>query len=102
MSILVQLLLPRKSREKANPSPYFKDVRDELTAKFGGVTVYSRASAEGLWESEGGVVEQDEMVLFEVMAEKLQKRWWRNYRQLLEARFEQTEIVIRAHRMTRL
>jgi hypothetical protein len=38
-------------------------VRDELRSRFGGVTVYSRALAEGLWESQAGVMERDQVVL---------------------------------------
>ncbi len=102
MSILVQLLLPRNASEHSISIASFQEVRDELTSKFGGVTVYSQASADGLWESHEGVIKRDEMVLFEVMADSLEKRWWRNYRHILECRFKQVEIVIRAHRITRL
>ena len=102
MSVLVQLLLPRNTGMTTIPSVCFQQVRDELTTKFGGVTVYSRSTAEGLWESQSGVVERDEMILFEVMADSFQKSWWRKYREELELRFQQTEIVIRAHSITRL
>lgn len=102
MSFLVQILLPRNREAKELPLEQFKHVRDELTAQFGGVTVYSRASAEGLWKSEDGIVEQDEMVLYEVMTDSIEKPWWLKYRCELECRFDQTEIVIRAHKITRL
>jgi len=102
MSFLVQLLLPRNAKQEPFPTTHFAKVRSELTTEFGGVTVYSRTTADGLWESDQGVVEQDEVVLFEVMTKRLRPRWWRRYRRELEDRFQQTEIVVRAQKMRRL
>ncbi len=102
MPYLIQLLLPNSTDAKEAHTQLLRAVREELTAKFGGVTAYSRASAEGLWEARPGVVERDEMVLFEVMAKSLKKRWWRRYRCKLEAQFAQSEIVVRALKISRL
>lgn len=102
MSFLIQLLLPRNLDKSATASSQFAQVRHELTEKFGGVTVFSRAAADGLWESEEGKVERDEMVLFEVMSASLKPRWWRSYRQQLEQRFSQKEIMVRVQKVRRL
>lgn len=102
MPYLIQLLLPRNVHQTAVPSERFEQVRDELTKEFGGVTVYSQMPAEGLWKAAEGDVQRDEMVLFEVMTETIQKDWWRSYRHTLEQRFEQDEVVIRAHQIERL
>ena len=77
-------------------------MRKELTQKFGGVTVYSQAPAEGLWKPESGKTIRDEVVLFEVMTDRLAKRWWKEYRSELEERFEQAEILIRAQKVLKL
>ena len=99
---LVQLLLPlRDERGKPFARSLYQTIRDELTERFGGLTAYSRAPAEGLWESEH-VVTRDDIVVYEVMVEALDRAWWAEYRRALEGQFEQDELVIRAHAMERL
>ena len=93
---LVQLLLPLYDNEgQALPKSLFARVRDELVERFGGLTAYSRAPAKGLWEDAGGV-EHDDIVVYEVMVEQLDRAWWAGYRQQLTDRFGQKELVVRA------
>jgi hypothetical protein len=97
---LVQILLPLYDNGgNCVPKETFGTVRDELTKTFGGVTVYSRAPAEGLWKDDGTSVQRDDVILFEVMVEKLDREWWRAYRKDLESRFRQDEIAVRAQEM---
>ena len=63
---------------------------------FGGVTAFTRNPAEGLWKEGGEDPARDDIVIFEVMADWLDRSWWRGYRTELERRFEQDEIVVRA------
>lgn len=74
----------------------FGDVRRELTERFGGLTAHMRAPARGLWKTDEGEVARDDIVIFEVMAEALDRSWWSAYRRTLEQRFRQDEILIRA------
>ena len=99
---LVQILLPLYDNEQ-NPQPgdAFRRVRSELTERFGGLTVYTRAPAEGMWKLNDNHTSRDDIVIFEVMASQLDAPWWRKYRHELEARFRQDVIVIRAQQ-TRL
>jgi hypothetical protein len=99
---LVQILLPVYDNEQ-NPQPHdaFRQVRRELTERFGGLTVYTRAPAEGMWKLNDNHTTRDDIVIFEVMASQLDTNWWRTYRHELEARFRQDVIVIRAQQ-TRL
>ena len=99
MPYVIELLLP-VPRERPS-SVNFDAVRDELTAQFGGVTLYVNSPAEGLWEVDGEV-EHDVIVVAEVMTEDLDRNWWAAYRKQLEARFDQEEIVIRATQVQRL
>lgn len=100
---LVQLLLPLTGKNGAPlPASHYASVREELTTRFGGLTAYSRAPAEGLWEGEGTRREHDEIIVYEVMADSLDREWWRRFRERLEVRFEQEELVIRAHAVERL
>lgn len=80
----------------------FARVRRELTERFGGVTAFMRSPAAGLWADESGEVQRDDLVRFEVMAETLDRDWWREYRGQLEQRFKQKEILIRASEFERL
>ena len=94
---LIQLLLPLYDNDgQPLPSALFRDVKQELTARFGGLTAYSRAPAEGLWREDTNRTVRDDIVVLEVMAEALDRDWWRAYRARLERRFEQQQVVIRA------
>ena len=99
---LVQLLIPlRRNDGSPQPAERFAALRAELVERFGGVTAFSRAPAEGLWD-EGGLVDRDQLILVEVMAAELDRAWWADYRRTLEARFEQEELMIRALAVERL
>lgn len=93
---LIQLLLPLYRNDGQPVSKdNFARVRQELVDRFGGLTAYSRAPAKGLWEDAGGV-EHDDIVIYEVMVEQLDRAWWAGYRQQLTDRFGQKELVVRA------
>jgi hypothetical protein len=101
---LVQLLLPLYDNEgKAFGKLMFDRVRNELTESFGGVTVYRRSPAEGLWKEEGsGEVSRDDVVIYEVLTPKLERAWWNDYGKGLARRFRQEEIMMRAILVERL
>lgn len=93
---LIQILLPLQDNEGEpfNPDLY-REVREELSARYGGLTAFTRAPAEGQWQ-DAGKTTRDEIVAFEVMVEELTTSWWHGYRQKLERLFRQNAIVIRA------
>jgi hypothetical protein len=94
---LVQMLLPLYDNAgQPFAAALYHAVRTELTERFGGVTVYSRAPAEGLWKVEDGA-ERDDLLLFEVMVEELDRAWWQAYREQVRVRFRQDALVVRAH-----
>ncbi|HSU12734.1 hypothetical protein [Longimicrobium sp.] len=94
---LIQILLPlRDNEERPFPRDEFDRVRRELTERFGGTTFYTRAPAVGLWKDDEGEVSRDEVIVAEVMAEHQDREWWRLYRETLEGRFRQDQIVVRA------
>jgi hypothetical protein len=47
-------------------------------------------------KDESGEVKRDAVVIFEVMAEEVDRAWWSRYRGELERRFRQEKIVARA------
>jgi hypothetical protein len=73
----------------------YEDVAHELTEKFGGVTAYTRSPAEGRWHS-GTSEHHDDVLVVEVLVEKLDPTWWSKFRQKLAATFRQEPLVIRA------
>lgn len=86
----MQILLPLRANDgKPFPATHYRAVRHELTERFGGLTAYTRAPAEGLWKEEGDAVTRDEIVIFEVMADDLDRAQRRRYRAELERRFVQ-------------
>ena len=100
---LVQLLLPLADNDgQAFPRSAYDRVRYELTERYGGVTAYLRAPAEGLWKEHAGRVSRDDVVIYEVMTEALDRAWWSAYRLTLQERFRQEELVVRASGIERL
>ncbi len=57
-----------------------------------------RSPAEGLSANAAGLV-RDEIIIFEVMAEEVDKPWWKRYRAQLEKQFDQDQIVVRASKI---
>jgi hypothetical protein len=95
---LIQLLLPLYDNAgSAMPESIFRGVAAELTDRFGGLTAYTRAPAVGLWQEGSGRTRRDEIIVYEVMADTIDRAWWRQYRTTLERTFRQDEIVVRGH-----
>ena len=100
---VIEILLPlQRSDGSPQPKGVFGEARGELIDEFSGLTAFTRAPAEGLWEREEGEVERDSIVVFEVMADELDRGWWAEFRARLEAMFEQEQIVIRAAQVEQL
>jgi hypothetical protein len=100
---LIQILLPVYDQQGKRQAPrLFAEVRGELTERFGGLTAYTRAPAEGLWVNEENRLERDDVVIVEVMTETLDAGWWHGYRRELEARFGQKSLVVRAQEVSLL
>ncbi len=100
---LIQLLLPLHDNDGRPFSvSYFTQVRSDLTDRFGGVTAFVRTPAVGLWKESAEDVNRDEVVLFEVLAEQLDRDWWSLYRKQLQDQFHQEEVLIWASTITKL
>ena len=94
---LVQILLPIHLSDGTDvPAEVFAQVRTELTARFGGITAYSRSPATGLWKRTEAEIERDQVIMVEVVVEAFDREWWAAYREQLETRFGQEEIHARA------
>src|SRR3954469_15747276 len=99
---LVQILLPvRDNRGRKFKGELYSDVHSELVRRFGGLTAYTRSPARGLRKTEGST-KRDDMIIVEVMAKRFDRTWWKKYRQDLESKFRQDEIIVRAHEVIQL
>lgn len=100
---VIEIFLPVKRNDGSpQPAAAFAELRRELVERFGGLTAFTRAPADGLWESESGALEHDQVVIFEVLAERLDRDWWTQLRARLERQFAQDEVLIRAAAAERL
>ncbi|QIK79986.1 hypothetical protein G7077_06495 [Sphingomonas piscis] len=100
---VIEIFLPLTRNDGSDqPRELFTRLRRELVDRFGGLTAFTRAPAEGLWEDEEGGVTADRIVIFEVVADIVDKDWWSDMRAQLEREFEQDEILIRARAVERL
>lgn len=100
---LIEVLLPLSDNEGHRfGDAVFAETRRELTDRFGGLTAHLQAPARGLWKTDEGHVDRDDIVIFEVMAAGLDRDWWRHYRGTLERRFQQEVVVVRATAITTL
>lgn len=103
---LVQLLLPLYANDgQPFEAELYAGLRTELVQRFGGLTLYVRAPAHGLWQQGSApgnaapqaAVNADELLIYEVMADTLDEQWWSACRRDLERRFRQQSLVVRAH-----
>ena len=101
-SHIVQVFLPLGRPDGSpQPSEAFAGVRKALLGRCGGVTIYARAPAEGLWQDDEGVA-ADRIVIFEVMDDNFDPDWWSRHKGTLQSQFDQEEILIRAIAAVRL
>jgi hypothetical protein len=93
---LIQLLIPLYDNAGQRFSQtMYSGMEHELAERFGGLTAFTRAPAQGLWKNAGETA-RDDIVVFEVMSPALDREWWAHYRASLEALFRQDHLIIRA------
>src|ERR1051326_1340255 len=92
---LIQILLPIYDNEGHEfPHEMSRSIVDELVSRFSGLTAFTRAPAEGFWVPQGDEAKRDDIIVFEVMTDKIDKKWWAQYRGKLETLLPQKSIVI--------
>jgi hypothetical protein len=72
----------------------FAEVRNELVDRFGGITAYTTCSGDWTMARKRADF-RDDLIIYEIIVEKLEEDWWRQYRALVENRFQQKSIVVR-------
>ena len=95
---IVEIFLPlRDNAGRPFDRALYIKVREEIVERFGGLTAFTRSPAEGLWQDDRGDRSHDQILIFEVMSDGIDRNWWEKYRVELETRFRQDHIVVRAH-----
>lgn len=97
--VLIQLLLPAtipSGASSEDATAALSDTRRELADAFDGVTAYVRSPAKGIWTAPDGHTEQDDVVMVEVVTDRFDRAWWRNYADKLATRFRQESVHVRA------
>ena len=96
---LVEILLPLYDNHgKPLSKALFGKVADELTSTFGGLTAHTRAPAQGMWQGDAGdkAPVKDDILIYQVLVDSIDREWWGRYRGSLEERFRQERVLIRA------
>ena len=97
---LIEIFLPLSDNNGVRfGRSQYETVEKELSERFGGVTSYPRAPATGLWKGADAATQEDDLVIYEVMAENLDVDWWSTYRAKLDKVFRQEKLLVRAHTM---
>ena len=92
---LVQIFLPiYDNNGRRFSAALYRVERDRLVERFGGLTAHMQSPAQGLWRM-GRRLKRDDLVIFEVMVRRIDRKWWINYRYQLQKRFKQKELLVR-------
>ncbi|MFL5747750.1 MAG: hypothetical protein ACJ751_23955 [Niastella sp.] len=96
--VLIQTFLPLSdNRGQRFSVDWYIALSHEFNERFGGVTVYQQAPVTGLWKEEEQHTVKDELIIFEVMADKFDNIFWKRLKEQLEQQFRQESILIRSY-----
>jgi hypothetical protein len=66
------------------------------------LTAHTLTPASGLWRSPDGDLLYDDLIVYEVIAERVERTWWSGYRKTLQQRFDQEALVVRTNEISLL
>ena len=93
---LVQIFLPLYDNAgKRFPASLYARERERLVERFGRMTAHMQEPVKGLWKTESKT-KRDDLVIFEVIVRKVDRKWWSHYRHQLQKRFRQKTVLIRS------
>lgn len=94
---LVQVFLPTCDRSgQPLPREPYDQIRAELAQRHGGARACLRTSLHAMQDDAANAWQREDLVLIEVMCERLDRTWWHDYRRGLEQMFDQREVLLRA------
>jgi hypothetical protein len=102
-SWLCQILLPVQDNDgRPFPDSVWEEVKGRLVSEFGGITVYRRSPAEGVWAPHGRAAAAEDVFVIEVMTPAFDQKWWGDCQSALQVRLAQEHVVVRAIKLTEL
>ncbi|MHA4896281.1 inorganic diphosphatase [Pedobacter sp. PWIIR3] len=100
---LIQLQVPVYDVEgKRFPKRHFTQLHQQLTDKFGGLTVYSRSIANGFGNQDEGPTVKEKILVYEVMAENVELDFWKKLKASLMKKFEQDDLMMSSVKVSRI
>jgi hypothetical protein len=91
------MLLPTKDNAGTPyPDSFWQRLKRDMVERFGGVTAYTRAPAEGVWSGPADGAKAEDICIVEVMVSQIDEKWWHRYRADLENDWAQQKVVVRA------
>jgi inorganic pyrophosphatase len=98
--LLIEIFLPVKQDAQDGATPaYLQALQKRYTQKFGGVTIYDRSPATGLWQPEESVC-RDTIIIYEVITDHFDLSYWQEEKLHLQKDLEQSQILIRYSTIT--
>ncbi|MHA4739120.1 hypothetical protein [Dyadobacter sp. MSC1_007] len=100
---LMQIFIPTRDNDGGRfPEEHYTSLRDELTGRFGGATIYARSPVEGIWKKSSESTDVDQMIIYEVLADEIDNQYWKTLKSHLETLFRQEEILMRYFNVTKI
>ena len=94
---LIELFVPlAKPQGGSIDQAVFDRIKQQLAERFGGVTAFVQAPAEGVWKSPSEETIEDRVAILQVMMKEIDVNWWREFRTTLEQELDQDEILVRS------
>lgn len=101
--LLIQIFLPlADNNDRSFPIDWYAAISAELNERFGGVTIYQHAPVTGLWKEEKQHTAKEDLIICEVMVDKVEMVFWKPFRKQLEEQFQQKSILIRSFQIQTL
>lgn len=92
---LIQIFVPQFIKKKRISKKILEALAFELSQSFGGATAYLRSPALGLWKKRTKL-DREQILVFEVMVTRLQRREWAKRRLAWQKMFRQEKLLIRS------
>lgn len=100
---LVEIYLPKYDAAGSEfPHALYARTRHELLEHFGALTAHSLMPLSGLWTTPEDEILHDDVIVYEVIAERVERSWWSGYRKKLEERFPERALVVRSNEISLL
>ena len=94
---LIQIFIPLYDVEGNQfPGSIYESIKQLLTSKFDGLTIYQRSPAIGLWKENNHKTIKDDIIIYEIITEDVDKDFWLEFKKDKQEQLKQEELLIRS------